>query len=74
MKNTFARSQGIARGHAHEHDVDELLGNDLANLIAKLLRRAVTKALAILAEFRAGRRYAVRHVGVFGVGEDEIAT
>ena len=60
--------QHFARAGRHQHDVDEALAVDLAHLVAILGERAGLARPRILPR----RRQAGRHVGVLGVGEDEI--
>ena len=61
----------IARGR-HEHDVDQSLPGDLANLLAILGQRA-EPALAGMHLGRLARHAdAKRHIGILGIGQNEV--
>ena len=60
--------QDVVGARGHEHDVDQPLADDLAHLVAVLGQRSRLAGDRI----GAGRRKAGGHVGVLGVGEDEV--
>lgn len=64
----------VAGADTQENNVHQILGDDLTNLVAKLLYAAVTDAFAGAVAFGAKRGNAGGHVSILGVGQDEIAT
>jgi hypothetical protein len=66
LKDFFADCDDLRRAGRHEHDVDEPLGDDLADLISEIGERAIAPVTGF-----ARRRNAKGHVGIFGVSEDE---
>ena len=61
------------RAGAHEHDVDQSLGDDLAHQLPILVQRAEAGLAGVVLGTAARRGQAEGHVGVLGVGQDEVA-
>ena len=73
IEEPLAEREDLARAGTHEHDVDEPLGDDLADQVAVLVEGAEAGFSRVLLGALAGGRKAEGHVGVLGVREDEVA-
>ena len=65
--------ENLVRAGAHQHDVDQPLGHDLAHHLAELVERAEAGLAGVMLGTAAGRRKPEGHVRVLGVGQDEVA-
>ncbi len=72
VEQPLVNRQHLVRAGAREHDVDEPLGDDLADLLAILVERAEAGLAGVALGAAARRGEAERHVGVLRVGKDEI--
>lgn len=74
VEQPLPQRQLFARARGHQHDVDNPLTDDRANLIA-VLAQCLVLQLGIVSLRRKSRRTdAERHVGILGIGEDEVGT
>ena len=67
-------AQPLHVGGRHQHDVDDVLPDDGADLVEELLAGAVAGPAAVGLALGAGPAQAGAHVGVLGVGDDEVLT
>src|SRR5215212_6121965 len=71
VENPFANSQHVTRAGAHQHDIDQLLIDDLTDLCAELLDIAVALMLRCFRVLDPGGRDAIGHVRVFSISQNK---
>ena len=73
VEQAFLDRQHLVGTGAHQHDVDQPLGDDLAHQLAILGQRAEVGLVGVMLGALARRGQPERHVGVLGVGQDKVA-
>ncbi len=73
IEEPLAEREHLARAGAHQHNIDQPLGNDLADQPAVFVEGAEAGLVGVMFGALAGCRKPEGHVGILGVGEDEIA-
>jgi hypothetical protein len=73
FKEPLLNREQVARADAHQHDINQLLAGDFANVVAEFGEAAIRSGTGVASTRRPGRGQTEGHVGVFGVGEDEVA-
>ena len=72
IEDAFVNRQDFTGAGGHEHDVHEALFNYLLDDLAKLGQAAIAQFAAMGFRRLAGRADGESHVGVLGIGKDEI--
>ena len=73
VEQPLAKGQRMVGAGRHQHDVDQARPGDQPHLIAIFFERLEPDFAGVHLGRAAGRAQAERHVGVLGVGDDELA-
>ena len=72
VEQALVQRQHFVGAGAHQHDVEQPLPHVVANQLPILVQRAKPAFLSVMFRTAARRRDAKRHVGVLGVGQNEV--